>query len=193
MEEQIKQAIEVLRQGGIVIYPTDTAFGIGCRIDDEHAIERLFELRKRPPQQATPVLFDSKERVKEYLLPFGSKVEEMMDKYWPGALTIVLPCIIDKVPNFVRGGGLNLGVRIPDHPVVWQLIKGVGVPILGPSANFHGEVTPYTFEALDKRLVKLADYTIEGKTKGLGLTSTVVDCSKTPWEIIRQGSVRLNE
>jgi len=193
MEEQIKQAIEVLRQGGIVIFPTDTAFGIGCRIDDERSIERLFNLRKRPTAQATPVLFDNKERVKEYLLPFDSRIEEMMDKYWPGALTIVLPCIIDKVPNLVRGGGPNLGVRIPDHPIVWDLVKGVGVPILGPSANFHGEATPYAFEALDKELIKLADYTIEGKTKGLGLTSTVVDASKTPWEIIRQGSVRLNE
>ena len=59
----------------------------------------------------------------------------MMDKYWPGALTIVLPCIIDKVPNLVRGGGPNLGVRIPDHPIVWDLVKGVGVPILGPSRH----------------------------------------------------------
>lgn len=193
MEEQIKQAIEVLKQGGIVIYPTDTAFGIGCRIDDEKAIEKLFNLRRRPPQQATPVLFDSKERVSEYVMPFNSKVEEAMDKYWPGALTLILPCIIEKVPAFVRGGGKNLGVRIPDHSVVWELVRGVGAPILGPSANFHGEATPYTFEALDKELVKLADYTIEGVTKGGNLASTVVDCSSEPWKIIRQGSIKLDE
>jgi L-threonylcarbamoyladenylate synthase len=193
MEEQIERAIEVLRQGGIVIYPTDTAFGIGCRVDDEKAVERLFELRRRPPQQATPVLFDSLSRVQEYVLPFDKEIEQLMKKHWPGALTIILPCVTEKIPSMVRGGGVTLGVRVPDHSVVWELVKGVGVPILGPSANFHGESTPYEFSSLDKTLLKLADYTIEGKTKGSNLASTVIDCSVSPWKIIRQGSVKISE
>lgn len=187
----LEEAIKVIKQGGIVIYPTDTAFGIGCRVDDEKAVERLFNLRKRPPQQATPVLFDSIERVREYVLPFERDVEMLMEKYWPGALTIVLPCIKSKVPSMVRGGGATLGVRVPDHPVVWELVKGAGVPILGPSANFHGEQTPYTFSALDKELLKLADYYLEGQTKGFGMASTVVDASTKPWKIIRQGAVEI--
>ncbi len=191
MDTELKKAIEVIKQGGIVIYPTDTAFGIGCRIDDEKAVERLFEIRKRPPQQATPVLFDSIDRVKEFVLPFDQKIGDLMSDHWPGALTIVLPCHADKVPGFVRGGGPNLGVRIPDHETILGLIKGADIPILGPSANFHGEPTPYDYEGLDKELIKLVDFVLTGKTKGFGNTSTVVDCSKNPWEIIRQGQVKL--
>lgn len=193
------KAVEVIKQGGIVIFPTDTAFGIGCRIDDEKAVERLFKIRKRPVTQPTPVLFDSTERVKEYVFPFGAQgkpfgrdVEQLMNRYWPGALTIVLKCQTSKVPVLVRGGGDALGVRIPDNRIVWQLIKGVSVPILGPSANFHGGKTPYDFKALDKELIKLVDFVLEGNTKGRHVPSTVVDCSKKPWKIIRQGKVMLD-
>lgn len=191
MDKEIQKAIEVLKQGGIVIFPTDTAFGIGCRIDDEKAIARLFAIRNRPENQPTPVLFDSIKRVKQYILPISTDVEGLMNKYWPGALTIILACKSGIVPGLVRGGGRTLGVRIPDHPTIWQLVKGVDAPILGPSANFHGQSTPYSLEALDKKLIKLADYTIEGKTKGFGSTSTVIDCSVKPWKIIRQGVVKV--
>ena len=189
----IEEAIKIIKQGGIVIYPTDTAFGIGCRVDNEKAVERLFNLRKRPPQQATPVLFDSQDRVKEYVLPYHQNVEELMAKYWPGALTVVLECRVEKIPSIVRGGGKTLGVRIPDHPVVWELVRGADVPILGPSANFHNEATPYSFSALDKKLLKLADYYLEGKTKGIQLASTVIDASVHPWKIIRQGAVKIGD
>lgn len=188
----LEKAVEVIKQGGIVIFPTDTAFGIGCRIDNEIAIERLFNIRKRPNIMAVPVLFDSIERVRKYSLSFDSKVEQLMQKYWPGALTIVLPCDVSKAPSLVRGSGKTLGVRIPNHEIPIEIIKKVGVPILAPSANFHGGKTPYDFKALDKGLIKLVDFVLEGKTKGKRVPSTVVDCSKKPWKIIRQGEVVLD-
>ncbi len=187
----IEEAIKIIKQGGIVIFPTDTAFGIGCRIDDVKAIARLFAIRKRPQSQPTPVLFDTIERVREYVSEFDSKVEALMSEYWPGALTLILYCNKVKVPSLVRAGGETLGVRIPDHEVPVQLIKNVDVPILGPSANFHGEKTPYSFLELDKDLVKLVDFVIDGKTKTKNLTSTVVDCSVLPFKILRQGAVSL--
>lgn len=187
--DNIEKAIKIIKQGGIVIFPTDTAFGIGCRLDDEKAVERLFAIRKRPQSQPTPVLFDTIDRIKKYVSPFDFEVKQLMQKYWPGALTIVLKCQISKVPFLVRGGGKTLGVRIPDHQIVWELIRGVNVPILGPSANFHGGKTPYDFKALDKELIKLVDFVLKGKTKSQGIASTVVDCSQKPWRIIRQGKV----
>src|SRR5690348_2056417 len=117
----LEQAIEIIKDGGIVIFPTDTAYGIGCRIDNEKSLERLFNLRKRPENKAMPVLFDSMEWVKEFVLPFDSDVEKLMEKYWPGALTIVLPCDVSKVPSLIRGGGETLGVRIPDNNFVLDL------------------------------------------------------------------------
>ena len=187
----LDKAIEVMKQGGIVIFPTDTAFGIGCRMDDEKAVAKLFKIKKRPPTQAVPVLFDSLARVEEFVLPYEASVKRLMKKYWPGGLTIILTCRELKVPLLVRGGGKTLGVRIPDHPVPIQLIKGAGAPILAPSANFYGGNTPYIFGELDKTLTKLVDFVVEGETKG-SLSSTVVDCSGRPWEIIRQGAILLD-
>jgi L-threonylcarbamoyladenylate synthase len=95
-----------------------------------------------------------------------------------------------KVSSFVRGGGSTLGVRIPNHPIALSLIKGVGVPILGPSANFHGEKTPYCFKDLDPNLIALVDYIVEGECI-IKQPSTVIDCSIKPWKIIRQGAIKI--
>jgi L-threonylcarbamoyladenylate synthase len=113
-----------------------------------------------------------------------------MERYWPGALTIVYPCKKNLVPSFVRGKGENLGVRMPNHKTSLSLIESVGVPILGPSANFHEKKTPYKYDQLDKELVRLVDYVIAGKCK-IGNVSTVVDCSTAPWKIIRDGAVKI--
>jgi len=187
----VSEAIRVLKNGGIVIFPTDTAFGIGCRIDDEKTIERLFKIRERPKNQATPVLVDSVEMAQKYLLPVPKDViDKLIKPYWPGALTIILPCKTDKVLKLVRGGGITLGIRVPNHTTTQQIIKDVGVPILGPSANFHGEKTPYRFEDLDENLVKLVDYVVSGKCS-VKQASTVIDCSEKPWKIIRHGAIEL--
>lgn len=186
----IKKAIEVLKDGGIVIFPTDTAFGIGCRIDDEKAVQRLFKIRKRPSSMAVPVLVDSIKMTFQYLEPIPVDIYKFMIKYWPGALTVVFPCKISKVSSLVRGGGATIGVRIPDNKTVREIIRGVRVPILGPSANFYGGKTPYKFEDLDKNLIKLVDYVMDGKTSEENV-STVIDCSKKPWKIIREGAVRI--
>lgn len=183
--------VKVFNQGGIIIFPTDTAFGIGCRIDDEKAVEKLFKIRKRPKNQATPVLVSSIEMAKKYLEPLPKEVLRLMDRYWPGALTIIYRCRTKKVPSLVRGGGNTLGVRMPKNPKVIELINKIGVPILGPSANFYGEKTPYSIGDLDKELVKKVDYVLEGKAGSKGTISTVIDCSQKPFKIIRQGIINL--
>jgi L-threonylcarbamoyladenylate synthase len=187
----IQQAIRIIKQGGIVIFPTDTAFGIGCRIDDEKAIKRLFTIRKRPKTQATPVLLADLKMGEKYLqLVPDEVIENLIELYWPGALTIVLKSKTENVPELVRGGTDTIGVRVPDHLTMLEIINGVGVPILGPSANFHGEKTPYSFKELDPELIKLVDYVVPGEchTKQ---ASTVVDCTVSPWKILRQGAVDL--
>ena len=197
-----QEAIKVLKQGGIVIFPTDTAFGIGCRIDNEKAVQRLFTIRKRPTTQATLVLVDTVRMAQGYLEPiFQEVIDKLIEPYWPGALTIVLPCKKEKVPSLVRGGENTIGVRIPNHPITRTLIREIGVPILGPSANFHGEQTPYEFEEIDTELIKLVDYLIPkelaspvfGEARSdIRLASTVIDCSEKPWKILREGAIQLS-
>ncbi len=192
MDKNITQAVEILKNGGIGVFPTDTAFGVGCRMDDPKAVEKLFRIRRRPETQAAPVLVNSIEMAQRYLLRIPDDVKKIMQKHWPGALTVILPCQPRKASPFVRGGGLNLGVRMPNHEIPLELIKGVGVPILGPSANFHGQSTPYKMEDLDKEFLKLVDFVLPGECS-VGLASTVIDCSTKPWKIVRQGAVKIDE
>lgn len=183
----LKKAIKVLNQGGIVIFPTDTAFGVGCRIDNIKACERLFNLRKRPKTQAVPILVSSITQAQLYLASFSNIVRRLIMQYWPGPLTVVYQCKKNTTPQLIRGNGDTLGVRMPNHQIILKLISAVGVPILGPSANFHKEPTPYRFEDLDPEFTKLVDLVIPGECP-LGNVSTVIDCTKKPFKIIRQGA-----
>ncbi len=188
----ISQAIRILKDGGIVIFPTDTAFGIGCRVDNEESIKRLFKIRKRPETQAMSILVDTVTMAKRYVKGIPQEViDNLIEPYWPGALTIILPANTKSVPSLVRGGGKTVGVRIPNHAIARKLIRGVGVGILGPSANFSGEKTPYRYEDLDPKLIKLVDYVIPGVCL-IGMASTVIDCSEKLWKIVRSGAIAVS-
>lgn len=190
MDQIIEKAVEILNKGGIIIYPTDTAFGIGCRIDTHAAVDRLFNIRRRPMTQAMPVLVNSEKLALSYYLDPSDVVRRLMKEYWPGALTIIARCQKNMIYSPIRAAGATIGLRMPESPVILEIVKRVGVPILGPSANFHGDKTPYLARDLDPELVKLADYVVPGECT-LKQASTVVDCSVEPYNIIRQGAVRL--
>jgi L-threonylcarbamoyladenylate synthase len=189
--DKVKKAIEIFKNGGIVIFPTDTAIGIGCRIDNAQTVRKLFNIRKRPKTKAVPVLFSSINMVRKYVEEIPQDVEDLMKKYWPGALTLVLHSDKVRVPLLVRGGGEALGVRIPDNKVIRTIIAELGVPILGPSANFSGEKTPFRFSDLNPKLVNSVDYVLNEEVNLGDNVSTVIDCTITPWKIIRQGAVRI--
>lgn len=193
MDKQFQEAVRVIKNGGIVIFPTDTAFGIGCRIDNEKAIKKLFKIRKRPENKPVLALVNSVEMAGKYLLPISQKVKnKLINPYWPGKLTIVLQSRIDKVPSLVTSGTNVLGVRFPNNKILLELIGGVGVPIVAPSANFSGEKTPFRFNDLNLELVKQVDYVLNGKA-GMGRkASTIIDCSVTPWKILRQGAMKIS-
>lgn len=186
---KIEKSVKILNDGGIIIFPTDTAFGIGCRIDRSPAIKKLFKIRKRPKSQAVPVLVGNIEMAKEYAENIsGDILEKLIKIYWPGALTIILPSRKEKVDSLVRGGGETVGLRMPDNKEILEVIQKVGVPILGPSANFHGESTPFRIEDLDKNLIKLADFVLDGECS-LKNASTVIDCTVSPWKVLRKGAI----
>ncbi len=188
--KDIQKPVDVLNAGGIIIYPTDTAFGIGCRIDDHKAVDRLFTIRKRPRTQPTPVLVASIDMALAYFDHPSYIVRHFIKQYWPGALTIIAPCKKNLIYSPIRGGGETVGLRMPNHQIPLRIIEAVGVPILGPSANFHGKETPFRQEDLDPELVKLVDFVVPGECI-LKQASTVVDCSIDPYKTIRQGAVAL--
>ncbi len=184
-----KKIAYIIRNGGVVIFPTDTAYGIGCLMENSKAVKKVYEIRKRSHEKAVPVLFSSIRMIKKYVKPFDSNIINLMKKHWPGGLTIILPVKTSKVPSLVRAGKKTIGVRIPNHKPLLKLIRSTG-PIIAPSANFAGDLTPFTFSELDKKLISKVDLVVRGKTS-LKKSSTVIDCSIKPYKIIRIGAVEI--
>lgn len=188
-QKNIVEAIKVLLQGGIVIFPTDTAFGMGCRIDRHESIERLFAIRQRPLAMTPPVLVSSLQMAEEYATIPEAVKDTLISNYWPGALTVILPAQKDVDQLLQKDGGI--GLRLPNHSIPQALIGGVGIPVIGTSANFHGNPTPYKTTDLDPELIKLVDFVVEGACT-VCRESTVISCLSDPWQILRQGAVALN-
>lgn len=192
---EIKKAAQILKRGGIAIFPTDTVYGIGCRFDDRQAIERLYRIKKTPQTQHFPILVSDVNQVKK-LANINEVAGDLIHKYWPGGLTIVLPGLsTHSKPGLEQLGkpglkGLKIGFRMPNSDLVLSMIEEVGTPIIGTSANFHGRVTPKSFEDLDPQFIKLVDFVISGECQG-GVESTVVDVTTDLPNILRKGVVKL--
>jgi L-threonylcarbamoyladenylate synthase len=190
MNNQTQKAVKALNKEGIIIFPTDTAFGIGCRIDSKKALKRLIKIRGRKENQPLPVLVRDLEMAKQYLKPIPKEVKSLIKKYWPGGLTIILPCKKNIVNPIIRGNGDTLGVRSPNHKATLELIQGVNIPIIGSSANFSGSKTPFSLGEVDPKLLSLVDFVLDGKCYKKE-SSTVIDCSQKPWKLLRQGAVKI--
>lgn len=193
MKGKMEQAIKILKQGGIVIFPSDTTLVISCRMDNSKAVKKLFKIKKRSKNKAVLVLADSLKMVQEYVEPIDEDVRKnLIKKFWPGPLTIIFKANLKKVRFLVRGGRKTLGVRFPDHKITKLLIRKVGVPLLGPSANFQGEKTPFRFEDLNSGLISLVDFVLPGTVNNYKKASTIIDCSVNPWKILRKGAIKLD-
>src|SRR3989338_1657657 len=140
--EDLKKAVEVLKSGGIVIFPTDTVYGISCRFDNQKAIKRLYQIKGTPQNQPFPILVSKIDQVKS--LAIITKIcQQLINKYWPGAITIILPSRHSSAAP--QNNTIKVGFRMPYSDLIRFLIDRVGVPIIGTSANFHGQKPPKRF------------------------------------------------
>ncbi|MBI2594404.1 threonylcarbamoyl-AMP synthase [Candidatus Curtissbacteria bacterium] len=179
-EGSFKKATRILKSGGVVIFPTDTIYGIGCRFDNPKAIERIYSIKGTPKNQPFPILIADTNQIGK-IAKVDQKAQRLIEKYWPGGLTIIL---------MAKKGNQKIGFRMPDSELVLALINKVGVPIIGTSANFHGQPTQTSFEELNPKIVKKADFVLKGECK-LKVESTVVDATVDPPRILRKGAVSL--
>lgn len=185
-----QKIIDLFKNGGVVVFPTDTAFGIGCRMDDENAVKRVYEIKHRSFSEAVLVLVDSLEMAQNYVdIPPEVKTR-LVDKYWPGGLSISFKTKPGKVPKIVSANSSILAIRWPKHEVMENIIHQVGVPIVATSANRSGDSTPYTYKEVDKRIVAQADAFLEGECT-FRKESTIIDTTLKPWRIVREGAVKL--
>ncbi len=192
LSEQVKQAVAVLHDGGIVAYPTDTIYGLGADIYNDKAIRKVFTAKNRPASMPLPIMIDNVEQLADLVSGQTAFSRALIKRFWPGGLTI----IFNKAPklhSLALAGSAKIGVRIPDHPVARLLIRELGRPIAGTSANLHtGKVALKADEVRDQ-LGSHVDYIIDaGRCTG-GTESTIVDVTADPPVVIRRGAIGENE
>jgi L-threonylcarbamoyladenylate synthase len=188
IQQQIEQAITILKQGGIVAFPTDTVYGLGAAISIGRAVERVYQVKKRPRSMALPLLLSDKSQISEVARSVPRVAWLLADKFLPGALTMVL-FKSEAVPNIASGGGKTIAIRIPDHPVPLALAQGVGAPIIGTSANLSGKPSPLTANDVRAQLGGKIDLIIDGGRCPGGKESTIVDLTGETPVILREGAI----
>jgi L-threonylcarbamoyladenylate synthase len=188
VKQQIEQGVAVLVKGGLVAFPTDTVYGLGARYDDEKAVTRIYQLKQRPREMPLPLLLAGSDQIDQVAVDVPPIAWLLAGRFLPGALTLVLPKS-DRVPDIVTGGGNTVAVRIPDHPVPLELIQGVGVPIVGTSANLNGQPSATSADEVRKQLGDKVDLIIDSGQSPGGQESTVVDVTGEVPKIIRHGAV----
>jgi L-threonylcarbamoyladenylate synthase len=191
-QEEIKNGVHLLKQGGVVAYPTDTLYGLGADAFNEEALYRVFTVKGRPKDLALPVLVDGWERVRMVAGDLPETAKHLAQRFWPGPLTLVLTKSPD-LSYLVTGGRDTVAVRQPDHWVPQQLVSLLGRPITGTSANLSGQPDLLTLDEVRGNLGALVDYIISCGPIPQGVPSTVVDVTGSKPRLLRQGAVPFDE
>ena len=192
IQEQIRDGISVLKRGGLVVFPTDTVYGLGACFNSLPAVERIYQLKQRPQSVALPLLLADTAQISEVAQVVPPVALLLARSFLPGALTMVLPRS-KSVPDIVTGGGETIAVRIPAHPVAIALIKGVGMPIVGTSANVSGRPSALTAGEVFSQFSDRIDLVIDGGRCPGGIESTIVDVTGEVPRLLRSGAISREE
>jgi len=192
MEEQMEQAIDILKKGGLVAFPTDTVYGLGANCLDEAAVAKIYEAKKRPRHLALPLLLSHVSQM-ESVAQFVPEVAwRLAEHFLPGGLTLVL-YKAPWLPSVLTGGGDKIAVRVPNHPVPIALIEGLGASLTGTSANVTGSPSLLTAEEVQQQMGNRVDLVVNGGRCPGGTESTVLDLTGRVPRILRQGLITQEE
>ena len=181
-------AAEIICAGGLVAVPTETVYGLAGNGMDEKAVEKIYEVKGRPAIKPLSLMVASPEEIGRYAVDVPEAAKALAEKFWPGPLTIVLKANPD-IPEIVRAGGDTIGLRCPDHALTLQALREAGVPFAAPSANLSGAPSPKTAGDVLKVFDGVIDAVIDGGACTLGRESTILDMSKKPYRVLRQGAL----
>lgn len=182
----LKQIADCLKGGGIIIYPTDTIYGIGCDIHQQKAVEKICKIKNVDPQKAQlSFICRDLSHLSDYTKSIGTPLYRILKTYLPGPYTFILPAS-KQVPKILKNKKDTIGLRIPDNIICNQIVEALGNPLL--SASLPGEmVEEYTDpEIIFEKIGDKVDFVIDGGPGGM-IPSTVIDCTTDDWQIIRQG------
>lgn len=184
----VRRAAEILRDGGLVAFGTETVYGLGANALDEHAVARVFEAKNRPHFDPLIVHIANLNWLERLAEPLSPDAKLLADAFWPGPLTIVLPKK-DVVPDLVTSGLPSVAIRMPSHPLALELLTEVDLPIAAPSANPFGQISPTTAEHVQDNLGNRIDLILDGGPCDVGVESTVVLMTEVRPIILRHGGV----
>ena len=192
VQRQVGRGISILKRGGIVAFPTDTVYGLGACANLHQAVEQIYKVKERPRSMALPLLLAHTSQISEVAESVPPIAWLLAHNFFPGALTIVL-YKSNSVPDIITAGGLTVAVRVPAHPIPVAIADGLGMPIVGTSANLSGRPSVLTPEEVYSQFGEKIDLVIDGGRCPGGMESTIVDVTGEKPIILRQGVVSQQE
>ncbi|MEL6958888.1 MAG: L-threonylcarbamoyladenylate synthase [Pseudomonadota bacterium] len=184
----IERAARLIRDGGLVAFPTETVYGLGVDARDDEAVARLYAAKGRPSFNPLIVHVPTLEVAERYVT-FDDTARDLALAFWPGALTLVLPLKDDAgISPLVTAGLTTLAIRVPDHPVAHDLLEAIDGPVAAPSANPSGQVSPTKSSHVQEHMTGVIDGIVEGGDCGVGVESTIVATQPTP-TLLRAGGL----
>lgn len=187
-EKNLNEAAKMIAAGKLVAVPTETVYGLACSGLDAQAVEQVYEVKGRPEVKPLALMLHKGAAVTKYCSAVPKQARVLMDKFWPGPLTIVLNSK-DIVPDIVRAGGKTVALRCPDHPLTQALLKKAKLPFAAPSANPSGEKSTVTAQEVLGYFDGKISAVVDGGECGLGTESTIIDMSCAPYKILRRGAL----
>ena len=184
----VDEAVEVLRRGGLVAFPTETVYGLGADATDVAAVGRVFRVKGRPADHPLIVHLGDAAALDQWVLDVPLAARLLAEAFWPGPLTLLL-ARSSRVPDVVTGGRPTIGLRVPDHPIARDLLAAFGGGVAAPSANRFGRVSPTAAADVVTDLGDDVDYVLDGGPCRVGVESTIVDLSGDEPEVLRPGGV----
>ncbi|ANU20206.1 threonylcarbamoyl-AMP synthase [Planococcus plakortidis] len=188
-DESYAQAVDFIRGGEVVAFPTETVYGLGADAMNATAVDKIFEAKGRPTDNPLIVHVDSKETALEYVEDVPEKALQCMDAFWPGALTLIMQAKPDTFASNVTAGLPTVGIRVPNHPVALNLLKRLKQPVAAPSANTSGKPSPTLAEHVYFDMNTKIPLILDGGPTQVGIESTVLDMTSAPPVILRPGQV----
>ena len=187
---QLNEVLQTITQEDVIVFPTDTVYGIGASIFSPKALDKIFEIKNRPTDKSLIVLCADELQLEEIVGPLSVDVKKIIDAFLPGGLTLILKCYMS-LPEEITRGKQTIGVRIPDHPLALELLKEFG-PLATTSANISGEPSPTKIDMLNPVIQRVNYVFDDGETKQQ-IPSTILDCTKDEFVILREGAITLEE
>lgn len=186
--EEIKQAAEIIKDGGLVAFPTETVYGLGADALNAEAVGKVYAAKGRPSDNPMIVHISSKDDVLKLTPKITEDMQKLMDAFWPGPLTMVVPAL-DVIPKVTTGGLDTVGIRMPSEPAAAELISASETPIAAPSANLSGKPSPTSYKHVADDLDGRIDGIIAGGDCEAGIESTVVDMTEDVPSVLRPGII----